>query len=177
MIGGVRVPVGARKFSSHHHVQIGSGTHPPSYPRSTRAFFLRVKHLWREADHSPPSSAEVKNACWYTSTPQYVFMEWCSVKRRAQGRCYFSLNIPTVLLTGHPKPYGPEGSAVYLPPTQPPPPHTHTHTQHRTSSRNMVTETSKNYAAAFRYSTRHFVFTSSHAFSLSEHCTGGSTSF
>jgi hypothetical protein len=27
-----------------------------------------------EADHSPPSSAEVKNAWSYTSTPQYVFM-------------------------------------------------------------------------------------------------------
>jgi hypothetical protein len=33
-----------------------------------------------EADHSPPSSAEVKNAWSYTSTPQYVFMAWCLVK-------------------------------------------------------------------------------------------------
>jgi len=28
----------------------------------------------READHSPQSSAEVKNAWGYTSNPQYVFM-------------------------------------------------------------------------------------------------------
>jgi len=28
----------------------------------------------READHSPPSSAEVMNAWIYTSTPQYVLM-------------------------------------------------------------------------------------------------------
>jgi hypothetical protein len=35
-----------------------------------------------EADHSPPSSAEVKNAWSYTSTPQYVFMAWCLVKHR-----------------------------------------------------------------------------------------------
>jgi hypothetical protein len=36
----------------------------------------------REANHSPPSSAEVKNARNYTSTPPYVFMAWCSIKHR-----------------------------------------------------------------------------------------------
>jgi hypothetical protein len=41
-----------------------------------------VKRPGREADHSPPSSAEVKNAWRYTSTPQYVFMMWCLVKHR-----------------------------------------------------------------------------------------------
>jgi hypothetical protein len=39
----------------------------------------RVKRPAREADHSPPSSAEVKNAWSYTSTP-YVFMAWFVVK-------------------------------------------------------------------------------------------------
>jgi hypothetical protein len=39
-----------------------------------------VKRQGREADHSPPSSAEVKNAWSYTSTPQYAFITWCSVK-------------------------------------------------------------------------------------------------
>jgi hypothetical protein len=34
----------------------------------------------REPDYSPPPSAEIKNAGSYTSTPQYVFMAWCSVK-------------------------------------------------------------------------------------------------
>jgi len=29
----------------------------------------RVKRLWREGDHSPPSSAEFKNAWSYTSVP------------------------------------------------------------------------------------------------------------
>jgi hypothetical protein len=38
---------------------------------------LGVKQPGREADHSPPFSAEVKNAWSYTSTPQYAFMEWC----------------------------------------------------------------------------------------------------
>jgi hypothetical protein len=35
-----------------------------------------------KAYHSPPSSAEVKNAWSYTSTPQYIFMTWCLVKHR-----------------------------------------------------------------------------------------------
>jgi hypothetical protein len=43
---------------------------------------LGVKRPGHEADHSPPSSAEVKNAWSYTSTPQYVFMAWCLVKHR-----------------------------------------------------------------------------------------------
>jgi hypothetical protein len=44
------------------------------------ALSLGVKRPGREADHSPPSSAKVKNAWSYTSTPQYDFMAWCSVK-------------------------------------------------------------------------------------------------
>jgi hypothetical protein len=36
---------------------------------------LGVKRPAREADHSPPPSAEVKNVWSYTPTPQYVFME------------------------------------------------------------------------------------------------------
>jgi hypothetical protein len=33
-----------------------------------------VKWPWREADHSPPTSAEVKKMWIYTSTPPYAFM-------------------------------------------------------------------------------------------------------
>jgi len=36
--------------------------------------FPGVKRPGREADFSPQSSAEIKNAGSYTSTPQYVFM-------------------------------------------------------------------------------------------------------
>jgi hypothetical protein len=43
---------------------------------------LGVKRLGHEADHSLPSSAEVKNARRYTSTPPYVFVAWCLVKHR-----------------------------------------------------------------------------------------------
>jgi hypothetical protein len=43
---------------------------------------MGVKWPGSEADHSPPSSAEVKNAWIYTSTPQYAFTAWCLVKHR-----------------------------------------------------------------------------------------------
>jgi hypothetical protein len=58
---GGRVTVGTGNFSLHHRVQTGSGAHPASYPMGTRNSFLRVKRPGRETDHSPPSSAEVKN--------------------------------------------------------------------------------------------------------------------
>jgi hypothetical protein len=47
-------------FFLHHRVQHGSGAHPASYPMGTRGSFPGVKRQGREADHSPPSSAEVK---------------------------------------------------------------------------------------------------------------------
>jgi hypothetical protein len=66
----VRFPVGARNFSLHHRVQNGSGAHPASYSMGIRGFFLGGKAAGREGDLSPPSSAEVKSAWSYTSTPQ-----------------------------------------------------------------------------------------------------------
>jgi hypothetical protein len=73
---------GARNFYLHHRVQNGSGAHPASYPMGTRGSFPGVKLPGREADHSPPSSAEIKNARSYASTPQYFFTAWCLVKHR-----------------------------------------------------------------------------------------------
>jgi hypothetical protein len=49
---------------------------------------LGVKQPEREADHSSPYSAEVKNAWSYTYTPQYAFMVWCLVKHR--DNCTFT---------------------------------------------------------------------------------------
>jgi hypothetical protein len=65
---GVQFPAGAGNFSLHHHVQNGSG--PPSLLSNgyQGALSLEVKRPEREADHSPPSSAEVKNAWGYTFT-------------------------------------------------------------------------------------------------------------
>jgi hypothetical protein len=74
---GVRFPAGAA------HVQTGSdGPTQPPIQRVPGAISLGVKRPGREADHSPPSNAEFKNASSYTSTPQYVFMVWCLVKHR-----------------------------------------------------------------------------------------------
>jgi len=46
------------------------------------ALSQEVKWLGHEADHSPPSSAKVKDVMNYTSIPPYVFMAWCLVKYR-----------------------------------------------------------------------------------------------
>jgi hypothetical protein len=43
---------------------------------------LRVKRPWREADHSPPSGAEVKECVELYLHSQYAFMVWCLVKHR-----------------------------------------------------------------------------------------------
>jgi hypothetical protein len=59
----VRFPAGAGNFYLHHRLQNGSGAQPASYPIGTRGSFPGGK-----AVHSPPSSAEVKNAWSYTST-------------------------------------------------------------------------------------------------------------
>jgi hypothetical protein len=57
----VRSQTGADFFSSPC-VQTGSGAHPASYPMGTGGSFPGGKgRPGREADHSPPSSAEVKN--------------------------------------------------------------------------------------------------------------------
>jgi hypothetical protein len=56
-------------FSLQHRVQNGSEARPASYPMGIRGSF-------------PGSSAKVKNAWKYTSTPQYTFMAWCLVKHR-----------------------------------------------------------------------------------------------
>jgi hypothetical protein len=58
---GVPFPAGAGNFSLPHHVQTGSGAHSACYPMGTGGgSFPGVKRPGREADHSHPSSAEVK---------------------------------------------------------------------------------------------------------------------
>jgi hypothetical protein len=66
-----------RTFSLRHSVQTASGAHSASYRMGTG-----IKRPGQEAEHSPPSSAEVKNAWSYTSTLPYVFMVWYLVKRK-----------------------------------------------------------------------------------------------
>jgi hypothetical protein len=62
------------------------------------ALSLGVKRPGREADHSRPPSAIVKNASSYTSTPQYAFTAWCSVK--AEGQLYMDCTRSEVTCRG-----------------------------------------------------------------------------
>jgi hypothetical protein len=59
---GVRSPAGAEDFSSSLRVQTGSAAHPASCTMGTGGPFPGSKaRPGRDADHSPPSSAEVVN--------------------------------------------------------------------------------------------------------------------
>jgi hypothetical protein len=59
---GVRSPAGAKDFSSSLCVQTGSGAHPAFCTMGTGGPFPGDKERpGRDADHSPPSSAEVVN--------------------------------------------------------------------------------------------------------------------
>jgi hypothetical protein len=58
----VRSSAGAKDFSCSLCVQTGSGAHPASYTVGTGGPFPGGKaRPGRDADHSPPSSAEIEN--------------------------------------------------------------------------------------------------------------------
>jgi hypothetical protein len=76
------IPGRVWEFFLHHGVQTGSGVHLASYLMGTAGSFPAVKRPGREADNSPPSSAEIENAWNYTSTPPYVFTAWYFIKPR-----------------------------------------------------------------------------------------------
>jgi hypothetical protein len=71
---GVRVLVGARIYTFPCHPDPLWG--PPRLLSNVYggALSLGIKRPKREADHSPPTSAEVKKTWVYTSTSLYVFM-------------------------------------------------------------------------------------------------------
>jgi hypothetical protein len=58
------------------------GPSQPPIQRVPGALSLVVRQPGREADHSPPASAKVKNVWSYTSTPKYRFMAWCLIKQQ-----------------------------------------------------------------------------------------------
>jgi hypothetical protein len=74
---GVRVPVGSRIFSTSSRPAVGPTK--PLIQWVPGALSAGVKRQGREADHSPPPSAEVKKMWIYTSTPPYAFMAWCLI--------------------------------------------------------------------------------------------------
>jgi hypothetical protein len=86
----VRVLAWAGNFPLYHRVQTGSEAYPASCPIGTMSFSLGVKRPGREADHSPPSSAEVKNGA-ILPLAQFASMVWCSFKIKARDNFIFTL--------------------------------------------------------------------------------------
>jgi hypothetical protein len=58
----------------HHLSGLALGPTQPLIQRLQQLFLRELQQLVHEADHSPPSSAEIKNVWSSTSTPLYVFM-------------------------------------------------------------------------------------------------------
>jgi hypothetical protein len=71
---GVRVPAGARDFlfSTVSRPVLGPSQLP--IQRAEKDLSPGVKRQRHEADHSPPTSADVKNTWIYTSIPPHVFV-------------------------------------------------------------------------------------------------------
>jgi hypothetical protein len=63
-------PGRGKRFFSTHRVQTGSGAHATSYPIGKGALSSGVMRPGREADHSPPSVAEVKKSGVIPPLPQ-----------------------------------------------------------------------------------------------------------
>jgi hypothetical protein len=76
---GVWVPEGSRIFSSPRRPDWLWGSTQPPIQCVPWALSPEVKQQGCEADHSPPSCAEVKSMWIYTSTPPYAFMAWCLI--------------------------------------------------------------------------------------------------
>jgi hypothetical protein len=70
---GVRVPWGKNFHFSVSSRPVLEPTQPP-IQRVPEAISPGVKRPVREADHSPPASAEAKKTWVYTSTPPHAFM-------------------------------------------------------------------------------------------------------
>jgi hypothetical protein len=86
---GVRVqlPVASRIFFTLSRTSV----RPTQLP-------IQSKQSGREADHSPPTSAEVKKTWIYTSTPPYVFMSQCLINL-AHEQLYFYIHAYSDRLT------------------------------------------------------------------------------
>jgi hypothetical protein len=80
MIGGFKSREGLVIFLFNTSSRSVLGPTQPPIQWVPGTLFLGLKRSGREADHLPPSSAEVKNTWSYASTPQYAFLAWYSVK-------------------------------------------------------------------------------------------------
>jgi len=78
-MSGVQFPAGTEIFSHCSYVQICPGNLSSGYWGDLSS---GVKQLRCEGDHSPPSSAKVKDASSYTSTPSHIILAFCFVEHR-----------------------------------------------------------------------------------------------
>jgi hypothetical protein len=101
---GVRSPAEAEDFSSSLCVQTGSGAHPAPCTMGTGGPFPGGKaRPGRDADHSPPSSAEVVNELeLYLLHPQAP--PW-----RVEGLLYFYQTNQNVFFQSHTASHGHTG--------------------------------------------------------------------
>jgi len=98
----LRIPGRVWSFSPLHCVQTGSGAPPSLLSNGYRRFLSPgIKRQEREADLSLQSTAEIKNAWSYTSTPAVsvhcvVLKQWIRlhlvVLNEAQGQLYLYLS-------------------------------------------------------------------------------------
>jgi hypothetical protein len=75
-----RCPAAARHISHLRSVHTGSEVRAPSSWTGANVRSSEVKLLASEADHSPLSSAEIKNEWNYSSIPLYPLMSCCLIK-------------------------------------------------------------------------------------------------
>jgi hypothetical protein len=68
-----------QNFSLLHSVQTGSGANPAFYPMRTGSFSVRVKRPGCEANHSPPSSPEIRNCGAIPPLPRHGFTVGCII--------------------------------------------------------------------------------------------------
>jgi len=67
-----------KTLSLLQNIQTGSGAHPASCSGNSVAL-AGLKRPGREADHSPPFSAKIKNERIYTPPPTYAFIMWTGI--------------------------------------------------------------------------------------------------
>jgi hypothetical protein len=84
------VTVGAGNFLFTTTSRPALGPTQPPIEWVPGAHSLGVKRPGHEADHSPPSSAEVKERVEPSSTSRYSFVAWCSVKKRHRNNFTFT---------------------------------------------------------------------------------------
>jgi hypothetical protein len=86
-------PCGVRDFSLSSNVQTGPGAYLTPYSVGTGDLSMAVRRSGREADHSPPSSAEIKHKWDYTSIPPVcVYGVYRETSRDVHFRCYVTVS-------------------------------------------------------------------------------------